>query len=95
VRLAWTPEARADREAIYSHIEADNPRAALRLDALFSRRAAQLVSSPMIGRPGRVGNTRELVVHPNYLLIYDVFGDLVRVLRVLHTSRQWPPETSG
>lgn len=33
---------------------------------------------------------RELVVHRNYILVYDVTGDEVRILRVLHARRQWP-----
>lgn len=34
---------------------------------------------------------RELIVHRNYILIYDTQGqDWVRVLRVLHAARQWP-----
>jgi plasmid stabilization system protein ParE len=35
--------------------------------------------------------TRELVVHPNDLLVYDVADERVRVLRVLHAAMQWPP----
>ena len=46
---------------------------------------------PQLGRPGRVESTRELVVHRNYILVYDVAGDVVRVLHVLHATRQWPP----
>ena len=93
MRLTWTFEALADRNAIYSYIEGDNPRAALKLDELFAKRAAHLVSRPTIGRKGRVVNTRELVVHPNYVLIYDIVGEMIRILRVLHTAQQWPPET--
>jgi plasmid stabilization system protein ParE len=36
MQLVWTPESVDDREAIYAFIEADNPRAALALDALIS-----------------------------------------------------------
>ena len=50
-----------------------------------------LVDHPSLGRVGRVAGTRELVAHQSYLLIYDVAGDSVRVLNVVHTSRQWPP----
>jgi addiction module RelE/StbE family toxin len=90
--LFWTPEARQDRTAIYDYIEPVNAAAALALDEVFDRRAARLVRHPELGRPGRVLNTRELVVHRNYLLVYDIAeGELVRVLRVLHAARQWPP----
>lgn len=88
--LRWTPEAIQDREAIYDFIEADNPVAALMLDELLEEKAGRLIDHPGLGRPGRVAGTRELVAHPNYLLIYDVTKDLVRMLRVLHAARQWP-----
>lgn len=91
MELFWTPEATQDREDIYDYIEADNPAAALALDELFAEKAGRLVDHPGLGRPGRVTGTRELVAHQNYILVYDVADDLVRVLRVLHTARQWPP----
>lgn len=90
IQLLWTPEAAQDRDEIYEHIETDNPAAALALDELFAEKAGRLIDYPGLGRPGRVTGTRELVAHRNYLLVYDVAGDLVRVLRVLHTARQWP-----
>jgi toxin ParE1/3/4 len=91
VKLAWTPQALADRRAIYDYVEADNPRAALALDQLITEKAGRLVDHPKIGRPGRVENTRELVAHRSYVLVYDIAGDMVRVLRVLHTAQEWPP----
>jgi plasmid stabilization system protein ParE len=36
VKLQWTNEARADRDAIYSFIEGDHPRAAIKLDETFA-----------------------------------------------------------
>lgn len=90
--LFWTPEATQDRDEIYDYIEADNPAAALALDELFSEKAERLVDHPNLGRPGRVADTLELVAHRNYILIYDLAGDFVRVLRVLHAARQWPPQ---
>ncbi len=89
--LSWTPEALDDRRAIYEYIEIDNPGAALALDELFSEKANRLADHPGLGRPGRVAGTRELVAHQNYILIYDTANGMVRVLRVLHTARQWPP----
>ncbi len=94
MELFWTPEAIQDRDEIYDYIEADNPAAALALDELFSEKASRLVDYPNLGRLGRVTNTRELVAHQNYVLVYDVTGGLVRVLRVLNTARQWPPDST-
>ncbi len=90
-KLSWTPKATQDREATYEYIEADNPTAAMALDELLADNAGRLVEHPGLGRPGRVAGTRELVAHPNYVLVYDTAADLVRVLRVLHAARQWPP----
>lgn len=88
--LFWTPEAIQDRNEIYDYIEADNPAAALALDELMEKKAGRLIDHPEMGRIGRVVGTRELVAHKNYVLVYDVTADLVRVLRVLHVARQWP-----
>ncbi|XAH24913.1 type II toxin-antitoxin system RelE/ParE family toxin [Xylophilus sp. GW821-FHT01B05] len=89
--LFWTPEAIQDRDDIYDYIEADNPAAALALDELLAEKAGRLLDHPGLGRLGRVAGTRELVAHRNYILIYDTSGNMVRVLRVLHAARQWPP----
>lgn len=90
MKLVWTRPAREDRKAIREYIAVDNPSAALDLDELLSEKAARLLDHPGLGRPGRLQGTRELVAHRNYILIYDVADDLVRVLRVLHAARQWP-----
>lgn len=94
-QLFWTPEAVQDRDAIYDYIEADNPIAALSHDEMFSDKANYLMDHPSLGRQGRVAGTRELVVHRNYILVYDVIGDSVRILRVVHAALQWPPALDG
>ena len=90
MRLVWTRLANADRQKIREYIAQDNPAAALALDELFAEKTKRLVDHPNLGRPGRVAGTRELVAHQNYILIYDTVGDQVRLLRVLHASRQYP-----
>ncbi|WP_428378126.1 type II toxin-antitoxin system RelE/ParE family toxin [Lichenicoccus sp.] len=46
---------------------------------------------PQIGRAGRIVGTRELVVSGTpYILVYFVADEAVQVLRVLHSSQQWP-----
>lgn len=91
MRLVWTEPASLDRKEIREYIAQDNPAAALALDELILEKASRLIDHPGLGRPGRVTGTRELIAHQNYILIYDITQDLVRVLRVLHAARQWPP----
>ena len=50
MKLYWTLEAIADRDAIFDYIEADNPAAALALDELFSEKAERLTDHPKLGR---------------------------------------------
>lgn len=90
MEILWTLEAMRDREDIYDYIEADNPAAALALDELFSEKAERLADHPDLGRPGRIGSTRELVVHQKLILVYDMTGGTIRMLRVLHAARRWP-----
>ena len=92
MQIAWTPDCRGDRQAIYDYIEADNPAAAFAVDEMFARASSRLSSLSMSGRPGRFPGTRELVVHPSYVIIYDIAGEMIRILRILHTAQKWPPE---
>lgn len=90
MKLVWARTANKDRRAIREYIAADNPEAALALDALISEKAGALIDHPGIERDGRVEGTRELVLHRNYLIVYDIVDETVRVLRVLHAARRWP-----
>ena len=87
MKLFWTPEAIEDRNVIFDYIVANNPVAAISLDEMFSEKASLLVEQNLLGRNRRVAGTRELVVHKNYILIYDITETAVRVLRVLHTAK--------
>lgn len=55
--------------------------------------AARLANFPLLGKPGQIAGTRELITHENYRLIYEVVeaDDTVWVLALIHTARQWPP----
>lgn len=91
MKLTWSHFAIADREGIFNYIAADNPAAAVNLDELFEKKSRLLIEHAKIGRVGRVPGTREFVVHPHYVFVYDQQGDAIRILRVLHTALQWPP----
>lgn len=86
----WTPEAEQDRSDIMDYIAADNPAAALHMDLLFGEAAARLADHPFMGKPGIIPDTRELIPHPNYRLVYTINQDTIWVLALVHTARLWP-----
>ncbi|QEE11953.1 type II toxin-antitoxin system RelE/ParE family toxin [Bartonella krasnovii] len=90
MKLIWTQVAHVDREKIREYISQDNPSAALKFDQLLSEKVEKLVKFPTLGRLGRIVNTRELIVNPNYIMIYDISNGVVRILRVLHTKKKFP-----
>jgi toxin ParE1/3/4 len=92
MKLVWTLPSRRDRRTIFDHIHSDNPNAAADMDDMFVKAAHQLSQFPRSGRPGRVEGTRELLVHPSYFIAYDLTEDAVRILAIIHTARQWPPQ---
>lgn len=86
----WRPAAIADRKGITVYIAQDNPQAAIDLGDMLMEKAGLLDQHPMLGRIGRVKGTRELVVHPNYILIYRTVKGVAEVLRVKHAAQKWP-----
>ena len=76
---------------MWDYIAGDNPLAAVRMDELFSDAAAKLADFPHIGRTGKIPGTRELIPHESYRLVYEVEGETLWILAVVHTARQWPP----
>ncbi len=90
MKVRWTPEAEQDRYNVVEYIAADNPRAAVKMDELFGDSVAMLANFPLMGRNGVVSGTRELILHENYRLVYDVEDECVWILALVHIARQWP-----
>jgi toxin ParE1/3/4 len=88
--VRWRVSARAQFRSLLDYISDRNEAAADRLEASFEERIARLGEAPAIGRPGRVKDTREFILHPNYIAIYQVSDTEVTIIRVLHTSRRYP-----
>jgi len=89
--LEWRDTARQDLLAIVDYISDDNIDAAQRLKDEIELKAAKLLSRPKLYRPGRVPGTREIVIRPNYLVVYSENARAVTILRILHAAQQWPP----
>jgi plasmid stabilization system protein ParE len=90
-KVLWTRLAIDDLDSIRRFIEFDDPDAAVSTAMGILKATARLSALPFIGRPGRVANTRELVLEDRpYIVAYRVTAGVMEVLRVLHTSRRWP-----
>lgn len=91
MKVLWALAAEQDRVDIIEHIGNDNPLAAIHMDELFSEAAEQLAQQPLLGKPGQVRGTREWIPHESYRLVYEVQGNTVWILALVHTARMWPP----
>ena len=41
-------------------------------------------------RSGRVPGTREIIAHPNYIVVYQVMAERIEVVSVLHARQEYP-----
>ena len=88
--LEWKATAIADLLAIIDYISDDNPDAAQALKDEIEAKTSRLPEHPQMYRGGRVDGTREMVVRPNYIVIYADDPSAIMILRVLHAAQQWP-----
>ncbi|MBJ2317755.1 MULTISPECIES: type II toxin-antitoxin system RelE/ParE family toxin [unclassified Pseudomonas] len=87
--IEWSPAARVELRQIIDYLSHRNPAAALQLKRSIEASVLALSHRPHLYRPGRIGGTREMVVHPNYLVVYKV-TDNIRILSVLHARQRYP-----
>lgn len=88
--VIWQDTALQDLLSITSYIFERNPVAGIEMEDLFTQSAEKLANAPYMGRIGRVTDTREFVVHPNYLLIYKIEINAIHIIRILHSKRKYP-----
>lgn len=88
--VEWRQAARDDLRSIFDYIAEHSPPAALALLAQIETRISRLPDRPKAYRVGRVAGTREMVVRPNYLVVYAETDEKVVILRVLHAAQMWP-----
>jgi toxin ParE1/3/4 len=91
MQVRWLRKAIRNLDAETDYIAEENAISAAEMFVYVKAKADALGDFPATGRPGRVPNTRELVIdrYP-FVLPYRVVGDEVQVLRVFHTRRKLP-----
>lgn len=90
LKLIWRPQAENDLLGIIDRIWQDNPDRAVTFAEEIQGKAERLPGHPQLYRLGRKRGTREMVVHPHYIVIYRVRKETVEILSVKHTAQQWP-----
>jgi toxin ParE1/3/4 len=88
--LRWRAAALDDLNALVGYIAQFNLTAAEALRDRIESVVLPLSEHPYLYRPGRVPGTRELVAHPNYIVVYRVLSDCVEIVNVLHARQQYP-----
>jgi plasmid stabilization system protein ParE len=61
------------------------------MDTLFSKAATRLTAHLELGKPGEIVGTRVVIPQESYRSVSEVDGEMVWILAVVHTARQWLP----
>lgn len=90
MKVRWLTTALRNLEREAESIAEVDPAASRRIVARIFESVDQLAEFPHLGRPGRISDTRELVVSGTpYIVPYRVRQEYVEILRVFHGSRKW------
>ncbi|MEO6354324.1 MAG: type II toxin-antitoxin system RelE/ParE family toxin [Burkholderiaceae bacterium] len=89
-KVIWRQQAENDLIKIIEYIWQDSPERAVTFAQEIQARTGRLWEQPELYRVGRMRGTREMVAHPNYIVIYRIQDDTVEILRVKNTAQQWP-----
>ena len=80
-------------DSLHRYITLENPSAENRVAKRILKTINLLIEQPIMGRPGRVHNTRELVIPDTpFIIPYRVKNKNIEILRVFHSAMEWPEE---
>jgi toxin ParE1/3/4 len=89
--IEWRNSANEDLAEIMAYIKARNEQASFRLFERIEAALDHTSEHPYLYKQSeRVVGTREIVVHPNYIIFYRVTPTAIEVVNVVHTKRQYP-----
>ncbi len=94
MKVRWLRKALENIEQEATYIARENPSAAIVVVQRIYNSVALLAENPALGHPGRIPDTRELVIpDTRYIVPYRVRPGLnqIEILRVFHVSRK-PPQ---
>ncbi|WP_345796649.1 type II toxin-antitoxin system RelE/ParE family toxin [Castellaniella sp. MT123] len=88
--LFWSAAALDDLDEITTYIAEYSVHAAIDMHDLIESAVHPASEHPYLYRQGRVPGTREIVAHPNYVIVYAVQVDRIEVVAVLHARQEYP-----
>lgn len=93
--VLWLPSARDDLRQIVAYIAKENPAAARRMKIRIETSVLPLTEHPYLYPPSeRVLGLREIVTHPNYIILYRVTASSIEVVNIVHSRRQYRGKNS-
>jgi len=92
--IDWLASGDADLMEILDYIGARNEIAANRLHERIEHSLDRVAEHPYLYKASeRLAGLREIVVHPNYAVLYQVTATSIEVVAVIHTRREFPPQS--
>lgn len=89
--IIWKLSARTDLTSVIKYIAKYDVQAARRMRKRLQEAVLPVAEHPYLYQSSeRVPGTREIVAHPNYIVVYQVTASAIDVLRVLHARQQYP-----
>jgi len=94
--IKYTKDSLEDVRGIKQHLRTKNKTALKRILDYIYKAVDLFIDFPEMGHKGRVGGTREINIKSTpYFVIYNIIGDIVYVIRIMHDSQQWPPSADN
>ncbi len=89
--IEWRASADDDLLQIMDFISERDAQAAERLFAQIERDIEHAAEHPYIyKRSQRVIGLREIVTHPNYLILYRITVTCIEIVNIVHARREYP-----
>ncbi|PIT68463.1 type II toxin-antitoxin system RelE/ParE family toxin [Bartonella tribocorum] len=92
--IIWLACARDDLNKILTYIAYESPPAARRMKKLLEDSVLPLAEHPYLYRQSeKVPGLREVLAHPNYLILCRVTKTQIEITSVVHARRKFPIST--
>lgn len=92
--ICWSAAALDDLDEITDYIAKFDVHAAIDMHNLIEGSVLPASEYPYLYKTGRVPGTREIVAHPNYVVVYEVQADRIEILAVLHARQEYPSNST-